>query len=124
MTALEVYDLVTLGGGVDFAEVIRLCESAGPYCLIDGLAVNCYVEAVYTVDANLVVVLSQMPCVSELLAENGFVIQTFEHSLNARAPGSDLRIQFTRDARYRTSCQRRNGEPSSARRFLSPVWTT
>jgi hypothetical protein len=69
VTALEVYDLVTLGGGGDFAKVIRLCESAGPYCLIGGLAVNCYVEPVYTVDADLVVVLSRMPWLTELLAE-------------------------------------------------------
>jgi hypothetical protein len=47
-----------------------------------------------------VVVLNQTPRLSELLAKNGFSIQTFEHSLNAQAMGSKLRIQFTTDPRY------------------------
>jgi len=52
MTALEVYELTTKGGATDFARLIAACEHFGPYCLIDGLAVNCYVEPVYTVDAD------------------------------------------------------------------------
>ena len=85
MTALEVYDLVTTGGGNDFARVVRVCEAVGPYCLIGGLAVNCYVEPVFTVDADFV-----MSRPSEGLAE----------SLNAQSPASALRIQFTTDPRY------------------------
>lgn len=45
MTAAEAYDLTTHGGATDFARLI-----AG------GLAVNCYVEPVYTVDADIVLV--------------------------------------------------------------------
>lgn len=67
-----------------------MCERAGEYCLIGGLAVNCYVEPVYRVDADLVVVSSRLQWISENL----------RHSVNARRPGSDLRIQFTTDARY------------------------
>jgi len=33
----------------------------GPHCLIDGLAVNCYVEPVYTPDADLVVIAASLP---------------------------------------------------------------
>jgi len=100
MTALEAYDLVTSGGGSDFARVIGLCESTGEYCLIGGLAVNCYVEPVYTIDADLVVVPSQMTRLADLLDDSGFEIRRFEHSLNAQSQGSDLRIQFTTDIRY------------------------
>jgi hypothetical protein len=57
------------------------------------------VEPVYTLDADLVVVLDKVPHLSQFLAENGFSIQTFEHALNAHAPGSKLRIQFTTDPR-------------------------
>jgi hypothetical protein len=46
MTAGEVYELTTQGGATDFARLIRACESVGPYCLIGGFAVNCYVEPV------------------------------------------------------------------------------
>ena len=46
MTAQEVYELTTQGGATDFARLIRACESFGDYCLIGGLAVNCFVEPI------------------------------------------------------------------------------
>jgi hypothetical protein len=61
MTAAEVYELATGGGATDFAQIIEVCESVGRYCLIGGLAVNCYVEPVYTLDADLVVAAGQLP---------------------------------------------------------------
>jgi hypothetical protein len=79
MTAVEVYELTTQGGATDFARLIRACESFGPYCLIGGLAVNCYVEPVYTLDAEIVVA---SPLLGDLAAK------------------SALRIQFTTDERY------------------------
>ena len=47
MTAVEAHDLTTKGGAKDVARLIEACEIFGSYCLI-GLAVNCYVEPVYT----------------------------------------------------------------------------
>ena len=61
MTAVEAYELTTQGGATDFARLIASCESFGPYCLIGGLAVNCYVEPVYTLDADLVVIAASLP---------------------------------------------------------------
>ncbi|HBY60910.1 MAG TPA: hypothetical protein DEH78_13895 [Solibacterales bacterium] len=87
MTAAEAYDLTTKGGAGDFARLIEICESSGDYCLIGGLAVNCYVEPVYTLDADLVVV-------------GGLLHAVHAHSVNAVAPDSQLRIQFTIDERY------------------------
>ena len=75
MTAVQAYDLITKCGATD-------CESFGPYCLIGGLAVNCYVDPVYTLDANIVVSAAGL-C-----------------KLKATPPPSDLRIQFTTDERY------------------------
>lgn len=100
MTALEAYELTTRGGATDFARLIAACESFGPYCLIGGLAVNCYVEPVYTLDADLVVVAANLSRLSAYLQEQGFRTEEHPHSLNARAPGSELRIQFTTDERY------------------------
>jgi len=85
VTAVEAYELTTQGGSTDFARLIAACESVGPYCLIGGLAVNCYVEPVYTLDADLVVMAASLP---ELTAH-----------LEAEAD-SELRIQFTTDERY------------------------
>ena len=100
MTALEAYELTTQGGGTDFARLIKACESFGPYCLIGGLAVNCYVEPVYTLDADIVVIARSLPQLSAYLQEQGFKTEEHPHSVNALAPGSELRIQFTTDERY------------------------
>jgi hypothetical protein len=80
VTAVKAYELTTRGGASDFARLVAACELFGPYCLIGGLAVNCYVEPVYTLDAD--------------------VVSGHPHSLNALALGSQLRIQFTTDERY------------------------
>jgi hypothetical protein len=100
MTAVEAYELTTQGGATDFVRLIAACESFGPYCLIDGLAVNCYVEPVYTLDADLVVIASNLAKVAAHLGEQGFKTEEHAHSVNALAPGSQLRIQFTTDERY------------------------
>jgi hypothetical protein len=77
---VEAYELTTKGGATDFSQLIEACESWGFYCLIGDLAVNCYVEPIYTLDAEIVIALA--------------------HSLNPMAPKSELRIQFTTDERY------------------------
>jgi len=101
VTALEAYELTTKGGATDFARVIAACEAFGPYCLIGGLAVNCYVDPVYTLDADLVVVSPKLSGLAEHLVGEGFKrVEHHPHSVNLQAPGSDLRIQFTTDERY------------------------
>ena len=92
--------MTTRGGSTDFARVIEACESFGPYCLIGGLAVNCFVEPVYTLDADIVVVASGLSSLSAHLRDQGFSTEEHPYSVNALAPGSQLRIQFTTDARY------------------------
>jgi len=92
--------LTTKGGATDFARLIEACKSFGPYCLIGGLAVNCYVEPVHTLDADLVVIAAALSSLSAHLQEEGFKIEEHPHSLNAMAPQSELRIQFTTDERY------------------------
>jgi hypothetical protein len=100
MTATEAYNLTTHGGAKDFATLVSVVDSFGPWCLIGGLAVNCYVEPVYTLDADLVVVAEDLSDVSQRLREEGFQIESHPYSVNATAAGSDLRIQFTTDPRY------------------------
>ena len=100
MTAAEVYELTTQGGATDFAWLIEVCASLGPYCLIGGLAVNCYVEPVYTLDADLVLVSGLLPSLDAILKDRGFKIEQYPHSFNAFSATSQLRIQFTKDLRY------------------------
>jgi hypothetical protein len=97
---VEAFELTTQGGATDFARLIAACESFGPYCLIGGLAVNCYVEPVYTLDADLVMIAASLPDLSTHLREQGFKTEKHAHSVNATAQRSDLRIQFTTDQRY------------------------
>src|SRR5437588_5756236 len=98
MTTQEVYELTTKGGATDFATVVSICRQAGPFCLVGGLAVNCYVEPVFTLDADFVIAAAKTETVRAALQKNGFVVEDFPHSMNARARESELRIQFTSDA--------------------------
>jgi hypothetical protein len=106
MTAAEAYDLTTQGGATDFARVVSACEKAGTWCLISGLAVNTYVEPVYTLEADLVMVSASLGGLADRLREEGFAIEEHRRSLNAQGAGSDLRIQFTTDARYQAFPER------------------
>ncbi|HEY2963425.1 MAG TPA: hypothetical protein VGJ37_13465 [Pyrinomonadaceae bacterium] len=100
MTASEVFESVTGSGSSDFAVLVRILEKHGPWCLIGGLAVNCYVEPVYTLDADIVVVSAKLPAIKEELTAAGFDVQEFPRPFNAKMSGSDLRIQLTLDPRY------------------------
>jgi hypothetical protein len=138
MTAEEIFESVTNGGATDFAEVAAILDRHAPWCLIGGLAVNCYVEPVYTVDADIVVTSENLPLVRDDLAANGFCFDEFAHSLNASKPGSKLKIQFTQDKRYQdfigraerreTLCRERFGHgriPNGVRRKKRRMnWTS
>lgn len=102
MTAEEIYESVTNGGTTDFAEAVAILERHGPWCLIGGLAVNCYVEPVYTVDADIVVVSTQLAAIADELSAAGFRLEQFAHSLNAKKEAGKLNIQFTKDERYQS----------------------
>jgi hypothetical protein len=100
MTASEVFEAVTGSGSSDFALVVNILNRRGAWCLIGGLAVNCYVEPVYTLDADIAVIGSELPMIKDELIDAGFSVEAFPHSLNARMAKSDLRIQFSLDPRY------------------------
>lgn len=100
MTASEIFESVTGSGSSDFAILVRILNTHAPWCLIGGLAVNCYVEPVFTLDADLVVVSSELKAMKAELTAAGFLLQEFPHSVNASMEGSELRIQFSLDPRY------------------------
>lgn len=100
MTAAEVYESITNGGTTDFSDVVSILDHNKPWCLIGGLAVNCYVEPVYTIDVDLVVVAANLDRIERELITERFKVRRFEHSLNAQRAGSKLNVQFTIDPRY------------------------
>ena len=100
MTAQEAYNAVSKGGFNDLETVLAICRRHGSYCVIGGLAVNTYARPVYTLDADIVIAADKLPLVRAELLAAGFTMQEETWSLNAQMPGSDLRIQFTKDPRY------------------------
>src|SRR6267142_2731346 len=100
MTASEVFESVTGSGSSDFALLASILNKHGNWCLIGGLAVNCYVEPVYTLDADIVVAAAKIDSIRQDLATAGFSIQEFAPSINAQMKGSELRIQLSTDPRY------------------------
>ena len=98
--------MTTRGGATDFAQIIAVCETFAPYCLIGGLAVNCYAEPVYTLDADIVAVAEKLGSLVARLEAQGFEVETHRHSVNVQARVSDLRIQFTTDERYQSFLSR------------------
>jgi hypothetical protein len=100
VTAVEAYELITQGGPTDFARLIAACESFGPYCLIGGLAVNCYVELVYTLDADVVVLTpnpfqSSGPPAPARLRDRRTLA-----SIERAGSGKQTRFHFTTDERH------------------------
>ena len=69
------------------------------YCVIDGLAVNAYVEPVVSLDLDIVVATNSIGKLCQVAA-NIFTIKEFEHSVNLKSSKSDLRIQVQTDSRY------------------------
>lgn len=106
MTAAEIYNSVTNGGASDFTEVAAILDRHGPWCLIEGLAVNCYVEPVYTMDADMIVITENLAAIRDELVAAGFSISEFPHSINAKKMKSKLNLQFTTDLRYQNFVRR------------------
>ena len=100
MTESEIFESVTGSGSTDFAMLVRILDEHGPWCLVGGLAVNCYVEPVFTLDADIVVASSELSAIQAELIAKGFSVDEFRHSVNAQMKGSQLRIQLTLDQRY------------------------
>lgn len=121
MTAAEVYEAVTNGGTNDFADAVAILEGHKPWCLIGGLAINCYVEPVYTVDADAVVVADTLSVIKQELIDASFRVTEFPHSLNAQRASGKLNVQFTTDARYQEFLE--SATPRDVLGFSIPVAT-
>lgn len=77
-----------------------IAETASPYCVIGGLAVNAYVEPVVSLDVDIVIAVKDVEATCRAAERRGLKVEQFEHSLNISSPQSDLRIQIQTDPRY------------------------
>lgn len=99
MTAAKAFESIS-GSGDDLQQVVAVFNALHDYCLTGGLAINCHVEPVYTMDAGFALAAAHLDVVKRWLGAIGFRVEDHEPSLNALRPGSQLSIQFTKDARH------------------------
>lgn len=100
MHALAFWKTITMDQANLLERLIGLLNEHNiQYCVIDGQAVNAYVEPLVSLDLDLVVALEQVDQVESLLAKD-FSVRRFPYSLNVSIPGSDLRVQIQTDPRY------------------------
>ena len=101
MKLTEIYDKVVAEGSSAFAVVIAVLEQAGMrYAVIGGLAINAYVEPVFTADSEIVIALNELDRFTEALLERGYTVERGPFSLNVRKQGSDLSLQVSTDPAY------------------------
>ena len=89
-------------GQLDIVQILLdiIAETASPYCVIGGLAVNAYVEPVVSLDVDIVIAVKDVETICRVAQGRGLRVEHFEHSLNISSPQSDLRIQLQTDPRY------------------------
>ena len=76
-----------------------------PFCVIGGLGVNAYAEAVVSLDLDVVIVMGRMKELLDVLAGK-YKIKEYSNSINIFSPFSDLRIQIQTDHRYQNFIHR------------------
>jgi hypothetical protein len=81
----------------DFLSI--LVENGIRYCVIGGQGVNAYAYPLISLDLDVAVVTEDLERIEKLLAER-FHVERFEHSINASAADSKLRVQIQTDPRY------------------------
>jgi hypothetical protein len=114
VTEQQIYDGVIMNGTTDFAFVVELLRRRGAeWCLIGGLAVNCYCEPVYTADFDLVLVARDLEAVLSDLRAADFRVKRFPFSINAQrraalggSAASQLMVQFTQPDGYQPFVER------------------
>lgn len=100
MKALAYWQAVTNDRSDFLGEIVALLREEGiRYCVVGGVGVNAYAEAVITLDLDIAVATDDIERVRTLLTER-YRTETFAHSINASTPGSDLRVQVQTDPRY------------------------
>lgn len=102
MTAAQLYDLATGGGQNDFSLVVKLLDTYAPqsWALIGGLALNAYLDPLFTADADFIVATARHEQVLVQFQAHGFTLHQKRFWINARISKSALLIQITTDPRY------------------------
>lgn len=101
MTAKRFYDWQTAGGTDDVMRLVNCLERADiPWCAIDGVAVNHWVdEPMVTQDVDFVVATEAIETTVALLEAEGFTASRFEWSVNFNG-SSKVSLQLSTENFY------------------------
>lgn len=100
MQALDYWKAVTTDQSGFLDRIVTLLSESGlRYCIIDGQAVNAYVEPVVSLDLDVAVAASDL-APAEALFRREYKVERFAHGINVAAAQSELRLQLQTDPRY------------------------
>jgi len=100
MKARSFWAATTVDRSEFLDELLTLLRTARTeFCVIGGQGVNAYAEPVVSLDLDLVLTATDVAALLPQLQQR-FRVETFPHSLNLSAEGSDLRVQIQLDPRY------------------------
>ena len=100
MQASQFWKVVVLDEANMLESLVSLFERHRvAYCVIEGQAVNAYVEPLVSMDLDVVMAVEDLERIRPILEER-FRVESFRHSVNLSLEGSGLRAQIQTDPRY------------------------
>ena len=100
MTSREIFDM-GIGGSGELQQIISILEACGNYCLIGGMALNCYCEPVYTADSDFAIASENQEKVRQAFKDAGMKVKVNRYDMSIFVPNSKLTIHITTDERYK-----------------------
>jgi hypothetical protein len=111
MQAIQFWKMITMDKANLLESLISFLHEQGiPFCVIDGQAVNAYVEPLVSLDLDLVVAVDSLTELEKQLADR-ILVKRHPHSIHITMQGSDLRVQIQTDERYRGFVERATLRP-------------
>ena len=100
MTLKEIFNM-GIGPSEELEKIIDICEKNSDYCLIGGLALNSYIEPVFTADADFVISADNIDQLKDAFKKAGFKFKKNRYDIEISFPESALKVHLTYDERYR-----------------------
>jgi len=100
MTHREIFD-IGVGGSGAIKQIIDILAANGEYCLIGGMAINCYCSPLYTADSDFAIASSNKDAVKAAMKEAGMKVKAGRYYMSVFIPNSKLTIHITTDERYK-----------------------
>jgi len=99
MTLRDIYNM-GIGPTEELQKIIDICKKNSEYCLIGGLALNSYVEPVFTADADFAIAADDIDKLKDAFKEAGFKFKKNKYDIEISFAGSVLKVHLTYDKQY------------------------